>query len=174
MKILFIYGRPAVGKLTVAREVAKRTGGRLFHNHLTVNLVLALHDFGTPAFVALREKMWLEAFRSALAERIPLLIFTFNPEDSVPQAFIDRLFAEVAAAGAEMIPVELTTRESVIEERLGSESRRREGKMLDLATYRSLRARGVFETPRIPTPLLVIDTESRSPSDSATRIASAL
>jgi len=42
MKLLFIYGRPAVGKLTVARAVAERTGGRLFHNHLAVNLALSL------------------------------------------------------------------------------------------------------------------------------------
>jgi hypothetical protein len=171
MKILFIYGRPAVGKLTVAREVAKLTGGRLFHNHLTVNLVLSLHDFGTPGFVALRKRIWTDSFRSALEARIPLVVFTFNPEDSVPQAFIDELFAEVAASGAEMIPIELTAPERVIEERLGSESRRLDGKTLDPAAYRILRSRGVFDSPRIPAPRLVIDTERTEPAESARRIA---
>lgn len=54
MKLLFHYGPPAVGILTVAREVAALTGYRLFHDHLTVNLALAVFDFGTPGFIALR------------------------------------------------------------------------------------------------------------------------
>lgn len=34
MRLIFIYGLPATGKLTVAQELAKRTGYKLFHNHL--------------------------------------------------------------------------------------------------------------------------------------------
>jgi hypothetical protein len=174
LKLLFLYGRPAVGKLTVAREVAARTGGRLFHNHLAVNLALALYDFGTPGFVALREKIWNDVFRQALSDRLPLLIFTFNPENSVPQRFIDGLFAEVAAARGEVIPVELVASEAAIESRLGSESRRIEGKTLGLAAYRDLRAKGVFETPVMPAPRLRLDTERLSPAESAERIAALL
>src|SRR5476651_1724683 len=102
MKLVFLHGPPAAGKLTVARELAALTGLRLFHNHLTVNLALAVYDFGTLGFVALREQIWLAVFRRALADRLPGLIFTFNPEDSVPQRFIDELFAEVAAGGGEV------------------------------------------------------------------------
>ncbi len=36
MKLVFIYGPPASGKLTVARELAALTGYKLFHNHLVV------------------------------------------------------------------------------------------------------------------------------------------
>jgi tRNA uridine 5-carbamoylmethylation protein Kti12 len=36
VKLIFISGMPAVGKLTVAQELAKLTGYRPFHNHLTV------------------------------------------------------------------------------------------------------------------------------------------
>ncbi len=36
MRLVFIYGPPGVGKLTVARELAALTGFKLFHNHLTV------------------------------------------------------------------------------------------------------------------------------------------
>ncbi len=171
MKLLLLYGRPAVGKLTVARIVAERTGGRLFHNHLTVNLALAVYDFGTPGFVALRERIWNDVFRQALADRLPLLIFTFNPENSVPQRFIDGLFAAVAAAGGEVIPVELVASEAAIESRLGSESRRVAGKTLDAASYRDLRARGVFDSPVIPAARLRLDTEKLSPAESAQRIA---
>jgi hypothetical protein len=55
MKLLFIYGHPAAGNPTIAREVAALTGGRLFHNHLTVNLTLSVYGFGAPGFVELRK-----------------------------------------------------------------------------------------------------------------------
>jgi hypothetical protein len=42
MRLVFIYGIPATGKLTVAQELAKRTGYSLFHNHLVVDLLLSL------------------------------------------------------------------------------------------------------------------------------------
>ncbi len=173
MKLLFLYGPPAVGKLTVAREVAARTGWRLFHNHLTVDLVLSVYDFGTPGFVALREEIWLAVIRRAVADRLPGLIFTFNPENSVAQRFIDELWAEMAAAGSEIIPVHLTASEDVIEDRLGAGSRHAMKKLVDLPLYRHLRAAGVFASPLIPAPRLTIDTESHAPSAAAEMIAQA-
>ena len=170
MKLLLLYGPPAVGKLTVAREVAALTGWRLFHNHLTVNLALAVFDFGTPGFVALREQVWFATFRRALAERVPGLIFTFNPENSVPQRFIDELFADINAAGGEVIPVELTANEAEIERRLANASRVEHGKLTDLALYCRLREAGVFRTPVIPSSRLTLDTGSLAPSEAARRI----
>jgi tRNA uridine 5-carbamoylmethylation protein Kti12 len=32
MKLIFLYGPPAVGKLTVAQELVTLTGYKLFHN----------------------------------------------------------------------------------------------------------------------------------------------
>jgi hypothetical protein len=171
MKLLFIYGRPAVGKLTVARAVAERTGGRLFHNHLAVNLALSLYAFGTPGFVALREQVWNDVFRRALADRLPLLIFTFNPENTVPQRFVDGLFAEVAAAGGEVLPVELVASEADVEARLGSKARLSDGKTLDVALYRVLRVRGAFDTPVISNSRLRLDTSELSPAEAAERIS---
>ncbi len=174
MKLVFLHGPPAAGKLTIARELAALTGWRLFHNHLTVNLALAIYDFGTPGFVALREQIWFTVFRRALADRLPVLIFTFNPEDSVPQRFIDELFAEVAAAGGEVIPIELTASEPEIERRIVAASRHREGKLVDLALYQKLRAAGTFTTPIIPGTRLRIDTATVAPVEAAKRIAALL
>ncbi len=171
MKLLFLHGPPAVGKLTIAREIAALTGWRLFHNHLTVNLALAVYDFGTPGFIALREQIWLLTFRRALADKFPGLIFTFNPENSVPQSFIDTLFAEVAAAGGEVIPVALTAPEAEIERRMGDDSRVQNGKLTNLALYRQLRAAGVFATPIIPPARLSFDTSQRSPTSIAEEVA---
>jgi hypothetical protein len=48
--LLVITGPPAVGKMTVGLEVAKLTGFRVFHNHLTIDPVLRFFAFGTPPF----------------------------------------------------------------------------------------------------------------------------
>jgi hypothetical protein len=171
MKLLFLYGRPAVGKLTIARAVAAQTGARLFHNHLTVNLALSVYDFGTPGFIELRERIWTMVFDRALTDRLPLLIFTFNPENTVPQRFIDGLFAKITAAGGEVIPVELVASEAAIEARLGSESRRQEGKTLDAGTYRELRAKRVFDSPVVAAPRLRLDTGTLDVAAAAAQIA---
>ena len=170
MKLIFLYGLPAVGKVTVARELARLTGWRLFHNHLTVNLALALYDFGTPGFIALRETIWFAAFRQALADRVPVVIFTFNPENSVPQRFIDELFAEVRRDGGEVIPIELTADNAAIEQRLASASRHQDGKLVDLELFGRLRREGIFNSPVIPNPRLRIDTTTHSPLEAATLI----
>lgn len=174
MKLVVIYGRPAVGKLTVGKALAARTGAPLFHNHLTVNLVMSVYGFGTPGFIELREKIWTSVFRRAMADDLPMLIFTFNPESSVSQGFIDGLFAEVAAAGGAVIPVELVASEEAIEARLGEESRRREGKTLDAHAYRILRMRGAFDSPVIRSPHPPLDTQALSPEQAAERIAALL
>ena len=80
MKLIFIYGLPATGKLTVAMELAAMTGFRLFHNHLVVDLLLSVFDFGSPPFVELREDIWLSVFDQACRNQVPGLIFTSPPK----------------------------------------------------------------------------------------------
>ena len=42
MKLIFIIGDAAVGKMTVGQELMKITGLRLFHNHMTIEPVLEI------------------------------------------------------------------------------------------------------------------------------------
>ena len=42
MKLVFIIGDAAVGKMTVGQELMKLTGLRLFHNHMTIEPVLEI------------------------------------------------------------------------------------------------------------------------------------
>ena len=100
MKLIFLHGAPAVGKLSVARELATLTGFRLFHNHLTVDLVGSLFPFGSEPFVNLREQIWLVAFQEAARNDVSL-IFTFNPERTVRESFIPETIKAVESAGGE-------------------------------------------------------------------------
>src|SRR5712664_1427209 len=77
MKLIFLYGLPGVGKLTVACELETLTGFRVFHNHLAVDLLESVFEFGSQPFVELREMIWLAVFSQAAESKLAGLIFTF-------------------------------------------------------------------------------------------------
>ena len=64
MKLVIIYGPPATGKLTVANELAKITKFKIFHNHLTVDLLNSLLEFGTDSYFNFSDKIRLELLGS--------------------------------------------------------------------------------------------------------------
>lgn len=170
MNLLFLHGPPAAGKYTVAREVAALTGWELYHNHLVVDEVLRSHPFGTPEFVAERDRRWRDFFGRHPGPERTNVIFTFNPENTVPQDFVDWLFTEPARRGVTLVSVEITADEAVIEHRIATAERRRFRKLTDVALYRQLRDRGVFTTPRIPRTDLRIDSGLLAPGVAARRI----
>jgi hypothetical protein len=98
MRLIFLYGPPASGKLTIGRLVAEQTGHALFHNHLIVDAVAALFPFGSAEFIRLREMFWMEAIATA-ARTGTSLIFTFAPEPTVAADFPAHLFQTVVVNG---------------------------------------------------------------------------
>lgn len=162
-----------MGKLTVARELSTLTGFPIFHNHLVVDALLAVFPFGSPAFIELRERFWLDVLSEATAAHLPGLIFTFAPENTVREGFIDRLVARLEPLGAPVSLVSLTATEEVIERRVSGESRRLHGKIQHPGRYRELRAAGAFAYPPI-TPHIEVDTSLLSPAETASHIAAAL
>jgi len=52
MQLVIIFGPPAVGKMTVGRALAERTGFKLFHNHMTSKLALAFSTMVSRLFIA--------------------------------------------------------------------------------------------------------------------------
>jgi len=165
MMLVLIHGAPAVGKLTVARELSGLTGFPLFHNHLTVDLVSSLFAFGTPAFVSLREQIWLAAFAQAARNDLSL-IFTFNPERTVNEEFIQKTIDRVEAAGGRVVFVELSCSEDELEKRIEQPSRKEFGKLSSVDQYRSLKSEGAFEFPKLPSGIS-IDTTNQSPATTA-------
>ena len=174
MNLIFLHGPPATGKYTVGRELAALTGFNLYHNHLVVDEVLRQHAFGTPGFIALRDRMWREFLGRAAVEQPPGVIFTFNSENTVPQAFIDWLFLDLTARHVALLSVELVASESAIEARLGSSQRRGFKKLTDVNFYRELRDTGTFNTPVIPRTDLRIETEKLTPDAAAQVIVAQL
>lgn len=107
--LLFIVGPPAVGKMTVGHELAKRTGLRLFHNHHTIDLVLRFFPFGTPPFRRLVNEFRRRIFEEVAESDLPGLIFTYvwafdQPGDHAQVAQLADVFA---SRGGRVIYVEL-------------------------------------------------------------------
>ena len=45
MKLVFLFGDGAVGKMTVGQELAKITDLRLFHNHMSIEPVVEVFGY---------------------------------------------------------------------------------------------------------------------------------
>lgn len=174
MKLIFLYGLPGVGKLTVANELAKLTGYRVFHNHLAVDLALSLFEFGSPPFVQLREKIWHDVFTQSVAANLDGLIFTFVFERTVSSGFVENTKRLIESAGGEVLFVELTCSTDELESRIEEPSRKRFGKLSSVGQFRELKEAGVFLHPPQPIKRLVVDTTELSAPDAATLIANQL
>lgn len=170
MRLIFLYGSPATGKLTIGRLLAQRTGLPLFHNHLVVDAVGAVFPFGTPEFVRLREQFWIETF--AAAARINRsLIFTFAPEASVAEDFPRRVSDMVEGLGGEVVYVALTVPDTEQELRIDTQTRAEFGKLRSLDLLRELRPSMRQCEAKMPPPRLSIDTGSTLPEEAAESIA---
>ena len=174
MKLIFLYGLPATGKLTVAQELAAMTGYKLFHNHLTVDMLLSVFDFGSPAFIALREEIWLAVFDQAGLSQMSALIFTFAPEPTVRPGFIDKVRETVAKRGGEVDLVELVCPLSELKRRLNSSSRLQYRKLTSATLFDQIHATGGFDGSSLPKPRLSIDTSLCTAEQAAAKIAEVL
>jgi hypothetical protein len=72
-----VFGPPAVGKMTVGREICARTGYKLLHNHMTIEPVLQIFPFGSPPFDRISGGLRRDVIREAAEFGLPGLVFTF-------------------------------------------------------------------------------------------------
>lgn len=124
MKLIVLYGPPAAGKYTIAKAVAEKTGYKLFHNHLTVDLLKSVFTFGTPDFFRLSQKMRLDIFEQAAKENIPGVIFTFVYEKKSDDDFIKKLLDVVTSNGGEVVFIQIYCEKDELLKRVKEESRK--------------------------------------------------
>jgi hypothetical protein len=63
--------------MTVGHELAKLTGLRLFHNHMSIDLALNFFEFGEEPFFRLVSEFRRRIFEEVADSDLPGLIFTF-------------------------------------------------------------------------------------------------
>ena len=79
MKLLFLIGNAAVGKMTVGQELMKITDLRLFHNHMTIEPVLEIFGrFDGRIIQRLREVVFEEFAASGLYGMIFTVMWAFD------------------------------------------------------------------------------------------------
>ncbi|MFQ5616169.1 MAG: AAA family ATPase [Anaerolineales bacterium] len=117
MRFVIIFGPPAVGKMTVGYALQKLTGLRVFHNHMTIDLVLPFFEFGCRPFHRLVSEFRRRIFEEVAGSDLPGLIFTYvwvldHPSDKM---FIDEYCDIFREQGGQVYFVEL---EADLSERL--------------------------------------------------------
>ena len=94
MRLLLVTGPPAVGKMTVGRAVADRSSFRLFHNHHTIEMLLDVFDYGTPAFRTLNAEFRRRVVEEAAASGADLVFtYVWGMDDPSEADYLERLVA---------------------------------------------------------------------------------
>lgn len=168
MNLVFLYGPPATGKLTVAQALSKRIGYPVFHNHLTRDLVQNVYPGNVSEHYDLVDLLREDVMRYCAAHNTDL-IFTFvydGPEDD--EAVAKRVKA-VTDSGGRVLFVELTAPHEVLLERVANESRKQHKKVVDAALLASLLSSRAY--PSVPYKnILKIDTSAFSAEQAAQKI----
>lgn len=109
MYFIVLFGPPAVGKMSVGRNIERATGIRLFHNHMSIEPVLPLFAFGTPPFGRLVDGFRRAVFSEVARSDLPGLIFTFvwNLDNSGDRDWIAAACEPFQQRGADIAMVEL-------------------------------------------------------------------
>jgi hypothetical protein len=175
MSLVIIFGPPAVGKATVGRVLAEQTGYKLLHNHMTVDLVGGIFDFGTDAFRALvvefRQRVVEETARAGVGL---ILTMAWSLDDDDDAALVADYDEAAAAFGRAVYLVELAAPFALRKERNRLPDRLANKRLVpndDVfaeinAQHRLNSTPGEFSTRDH----VLIDTEAVSPEQAAARI----
>ena len=75
-KFVLIIGPQAVGKMTVGQELAKLTGYKLFHNHMTIEMVRLIFDYDKKAFSKMNSIIRYQVLKEFAKSNEKGIIFT--------------------------------------------------------------------------------------------------
>ena len=183
MKLLFIFGAHAAGKMTVGQQVAQITPMKLFHNHMTIEPVIELFGAYNGAVTErLRQVVFEEFAKTDNYGLIFTFVWAFN--ETYDTEYVRNLTGLYREAGAQVDYVELIAPQDVRLVRNRTENRLKEKaskRDVALSEARMLSAeeryRCVSEPGEVlqklgcaPERYLRIDNTSLSPQEAAERI----
>ncbi len=122
MKLVFIIGDAAVGKMTVGQELMKITDLRLFHNHMTIEPVIEIFGkYDGKTIDEIREVI----FRNFASSENYGMIFTMMMDFDLPSewAYLEHVKEIFRPYGTEFYYVELIAPQEVRLQRNATENR---------------------------------------------------
>lgn len=134
MKLVFLIGDAAVGKMTVGQELMKQTGLRLFHNHMMIEPVIEIFGvYNADVTLQLREVIFHEFAKSDHYGMIFTYLWAFDMQSDWDYvAHVADIFRQ---QGAEIYYVELVAPQEIRLQRNETENR-----LLHKASKRDLAA----------------------------------
>ena len=169
MKLIIIYGSEAVGKLTIAKEVVRKTGYKLFHNHVSVDVARSLFDFGEDGWDELIWGVRDLVFDCAGKWDVPGMIFTWAYSHPDFQPYLDRIRSVINKHDGEIHFVYVWCSEEELKKRVVQEGRQAVGKITTVEALERQRERKNHQA--IPgSASLEIDNTHLSPEEAADRI----
>jgi hypothetical protein len=180
--VVFVYGPPGVGKLTVASEVCRLTGFALFDNHTSVDWARQIFEptspFGkspeelaTDPFFVLRDRLRVVVFEEAMRAR-KSIVTTYVYSEEVSQDYVDAVCEAVEGLGGTVSFVRLSCAQDEHERRVESPGRGERGKMTTAARLRQVMGQMDLTSPIAGRESFQIDTTGTPPAEVAERIAS--
>ncbi|PWH06239.1 hypothetical protein DEO23_09975 [Brachybacterium endophyticum] len=174
-RLFLLVGPPAVGKLTIARELARLDDVIVVDNHLVNNPVfvpVGLNRGGGPGLAdtdALRARVTDVVLEATVAAPADLShVFTiWLPDEPGCRAHVERLRGIAERRGARFVPVWLTASSESLLARVAAPERGQRSKLTDPDALREL-----LEIPRLPAPpdALALDTTDLDPAGAAALI----
>jgi hypothetical protein len=116
MKFVLIFGPQAVGKMTVGHELEMISDLKLFHNHMTIELLAPFFGF-TSEMWGLSDKFRQDIFEATAASKMYGMIFTYvwGFDLQSDWDYVDKICQIFEDQGADVYFVEL---EADLEERI--------------------------------------------------------
>jgi predicted kinase len=115
MKLVFIYGPPGAGKLTIARELSKLIRYPVFHNHIAIDAVRPLYGHGNKKSEEMIRAVNLAAIM-LMSVKKENLIFTYaRPND---RTFIRKVVEMVELHGGKVVFAELICSKNELHKRI--------------------------------------------------------
>ena len=172
MKLIVIYGPPAVGKLTVARELAKLTNASVFDNSLIAATVSQAIGQNNPQFIPLVYSLQLQILNAAMrfGTKDIIVTATFTASSQTDVALIQTIVEAGKTHHIDVELIHLTAKKRVLLERVQQESRRAAGKMNDPQVLDEFMAQNDVDKPLPDMPSITINTTHLTAAEAAQQI----
>lgn len=177
-RLFLLVGPPAVGKLSLARELERRVGAIVVDNHLVSNPVFipmglnSGEDVDFSATDDLRRRVWdivLEA-AAAAPRSLSHVMTSWLTDDESAEVHVQRLRSLAHTRGATFVPVWLRAGEETLLARVDAPGRAERGKLTDASLLQQILA-----VPTLPAPedAIELDLSHLTPEQAAEQVLAA-